>query len=468
MSACNKKETRDALDLIKSGKSNPGQVMKSTGETALIIACRNSLSDVALALINTGESNPGQADYISGSTALILACNNRLTTVAVALIYTGQSKPEHVNRLGDSAIRIARRNDLNSVLKALTLPVIEKPDKINLSERLENTIENKFPIERRFDNVYKSFTEHEELKPLYDILFSLGNYTQPMINAIKYYGSAIGYKKINTELMNQAGETYINPNKDKNSALPSVIQLDPLSSITQLDDAFKNAAPRVSKQIVTFRGTYTPYEKLINVGDTQISPTYISTSRHISTAMQFSNIQFQQRLIPDACCLYIFIIPPGMPYIDFLSLHNAGVWSGELEVLLPRNLILKYEGDVLIDPSKFGYLGWSQSEVLSYKCEVASSIKELQKEVGNLAILNEMDLSKLEEPIKNTLSSTLMLNDEKHSVNTLSPENMYKIKVLSVHAQPDNIYGITGGKIKNYKTKKQRRNKKRGTKRYRK
>jgi len=83
-----------ALELIKTGKSNPDHIDKA-GCTALIWTCQPcleevTLEEVALELLKTGHSNHAQVDK-KGYTALIWACRTGMKEVALKLIKMGQS-----------------------------------------------------------------------------------------------------------------------------------------------------------------------------------------------------------------------------------------------------------------------------------------------------------------------------------------------------------------------------------------
>jgi ankyrin repeat protein len=86
--------------------------------TALIWACKKSLSDIAIELIKTNQSKPDNIDS-NGDTALIWACQNSLSDIAVELIKTNQSKPNHINSNGKSSLTIARTNKLHDVVSNL-------------------------------------------------------------------------------------------------------------------------------------------------------------------------------------------------------------------------------------------------------------------------------------------------------------------------------------------------------------
>ena len=138
-----------AMRLVKSGKSNPGQISKEC-QTALIFACACGYGDLAHELLNTGESRPevinlahcsamifsfmsgltsmtdrllkmGHAhpDVVTflGHTPLIYACKGGLEDIAIKLIDTGKSRPFYINREGQSALSLAYKKGLTKVIQ---------------------------------------------------------------------------------------------------------------------------------------------------------------------------------------------------------------------------------------------------------------------------------------------------------------------------------------------------------------
>jgi hypothetical protein len=206
-----------------------------------------------------------------------------------------------------------------------------------------------YPPDRCFERkrLYWEITDRNNdnvINRINNYLFSLAPYDKDMREAIKYYATIGGYSKMNRQLYSKTGERY----KGVNDLLISRKEKDLIKThIENLDEAFRTAAPRYDDTIVVFRGTHGPYRHLNNIGDMEEIPPYISTSRDANLAFNFSDV-LQKGFVDDACCIYIFLISPGIPYIDFLS-ARLGIYQYEMEILLPRNLVLKYEGDVLLD-----------------------------------------------------------------------------------------------------------------------
>ena len=371
---------------------------------------------------------------------------------------------------------------------------------------LETAFNESFSLERRLQNkpLYTDMLDNKEIQSIYKMLFSLGNYTEEMKDAIKYYCGFSGYEKMNSllakenELAKENGNNIeYNPSNEEHSYV--------LKMIHKLDDAFKLGAPRASNPIVVFRGATKPYENLDNPGDRQKIPTYISTTRDITVALDFSNVLDKRLEDKDSCCLYIIIIPSGMPYIDIIA-SRAGLTQPEMELLLPCNLTLVYQGDVFIDTKKVDFITNRQASITnsernngynvmekyeqlkkgeiskeqfaafadqdtatrvrpgitfknSYVCDVANSIRELQKEALNLAVINKLYLNRLPNEIKETLASSLFKSVNNMSSRPKSAKGMYKIKVLSVHSEEVvNIHRIknrmNGGNMRSRKYKK--------------
>lgn len=382
----------------------------------------------------------------------------------------------------------------------ITSNSVEMPSQLNVNsitdpQQVQNIIENKYktcyPPEKCFgvQNMFSEIIDNREMYSIIEHLFSLGTYTEDMKKSILYYGSVQGYGDIQRYIYSKTGERYPGIN---HFSLSSAERIRVKNHIVNIDNAFRTSAPRYNDTIVTFRGTKRPFKYLNNIGDMQETPTYTSTSRSFDIAMKFSEIT-EKGFIDDACCLYIYLISPGIPYIDFLA-NRLGI-QYEIEILLPRNLVFKYEGDVLLDTTKINFntrneehdLQMSKFNELNQKVlngeitekeglkqyqefvdnnkglhfkdtecisDLGEQIRQLQKEADNLAIINQLDLSRLAEPVKRTLSSRLMHKfqgirdllmpriEHRDPVNMLTTEGKYKIKVLSVHAKQDNIYNI--------------------------
>lgn len=101
-----------------------------------------------------------------------------------------------------------------------------------------------------------------------------------------------------------------------------------------LDRAFMEAAPKnQNPNTVYFRGMKMPFQKLANIGDTEIIPNFISISTSFKIAVKFSGLILGQK-----CCLYKLTLDVGIPMIDMV---NTTMYKNEKEVLLPRNLVFK-------------------------------------------------------------------------------------------------------------------------------
>ena len=96
-----------------------------------------------------------------------------------------------------------------------------------------------------------------------------------------------------------------------------------------MEAAPKNQNPNT----VYFRGMKMPFQKLANIGDTEIIPNFISISSSFQIAVKFSGLILGQK-----CCLYKLNLDVGIPIIDMV---NTTMYKNEKEVLLPRNLVFK-------------------------------------------------------------------------------------------------------------------------------
>ena len=87
INACKSKDTEKALDLIMNNTNL--DIVDSYGRTALMWACHYEMKEVALELIKTGKSNP---EHITKDekTALSLACERYMKEVAYKLVQIGE------------------------------------------------------------------------------------------------------------------------------------------------------------------------------------------------------------------------------------------------------------------------------------------------------------------------------------------------------------------------------------------
>mgnify|MGYP003337105125 CR=1 FL=1 len=114
--------------------------------------------------------------------------------------------------------------------------------------------------------------------------------------------------------------------------------------IEDLDRAFVEAATiNQNSDAIYFRGMQLPFRQLLNIGDTEIIPNFISISTGFHIAIRFSGIPRGLK-----CCLYKLKIAKGVPYIDMI---NTTKYKHEKEILLPRNLLFKF---VKIEYIKYG------------------------------------------------------------------------------------------------------------------
>ena len=114
--------------------------------------------------------------------------------------------------------------------------------------------------------------------------------------------------------------------------------------IEDLDRAFVEAATiNQNSDAIYFRGMQLPFRQLLNIGDTEIIPNFISISTGFHIAIRFSGIPKGLK-----CCLYKLKIAKGVPYIDMI---NTTLYKHEKEILLPRNLLFKF---IKIEYIKYG------------------------------------------------------------------------------------------------------------------
>lgn len=154
-------------------------------QTPLILACSSSnMEDIALDIFNTGKSIPEQEDD-TNSTALIMACKNSLSNIALKLVESGKSNWFIRDNNGMSAIEYCEANGLDDVINAL--------QKLDIDELIINLNNNGFDaIELQEENINKYLLEDTN-----NICFKYNN---------KYYLTNTSY--IDTQLQNDVNIIY--------------------------------------------------------------------------------------------------------------------------------------------------------------------------------------------------------------------------------------------------------------------
>ena len=122
----------------------------------LIDLIKKKDTEKALELIQSNQFNPEYVDNI-GNTALILACNNSLNDVALALIQTRQSKPEQVNSKGETALHFAEKNNMFQVIEMLK----QELQKLINQRRIDVTQEGFDAINQRTVIIQDYLSENE-------------------------------------------------------------------------------------------------------------------------------------------------------------------------------------------------------------------------------------------------------------------------------------------------------------------
>ncbi len=138
--ACNKKiknitddENYKLITILIKDPNIDLNATNSVNQTALIVACSNSLEKVALAILEVpGHGNPNHVSN-QNNTALIIACSNKLKNVALAILeMPGKGNPNHVNNQNNTALIIACSNKLENVaLAILGVPGHGNPNQVN-------------------------------------------------------------------------------------------------------------------------------------------------------------------------------------------------------------------------------------------------------------------------------------------------------------------------------------------------
>ena len=114
--------------------------------------------------------------------------------------------------------------------------------------------------------------------------------------------------------------------------------------IQKIDDCFDSVAHiNQDDEMFLYRGVKTRVN--LQVGESFLLKNYTSTSTNLGVARQFTSNSKNV----NACCLYRLRLSRGIPYIDMRPFSKV---KAEEELLLPRNLIMTYQGDSTIRDDK--------------------------------------------------------------------------------------------------------------------
>ena len=148
-------------------------------------------------------------------------------------------------------------------------------------------------------------------------------------NNLKAQGALNAYKKDDFKVINNAlrNNSFLNENMKY--------------YIENIDLAFEYA-PKTTDTIILFRGN----SRLLD--SETIIPTYLSTTNFVKGTMSFVPMRKTCEETCNRCCVYAFIVPPGMPYIymetieELLELDNVH-FPPNLNELMNRYRRLSFE-----------------------------------------------------------------------------------------------------------------------------
>jgi ADP-ribosyltransferase exoenzyme len=117
--------------------------------------------------------------------------------------------------------------------------------------------------------------------------------------------------------------------------------------IQRIDDCFLSDSVAQtnhdSDDFMLYRGVKTRVP--LQVGHSFLLKNYTSTTTNLGVARRFTS----DSKTPNACCLYRLRLSRGIPYIDMRPFSKI---KTEDEILLPRNLVMTYQGDSTIRDDK--------------------------------------------------------------------------------------------------------------------
>jgi surface protein len=176
--------------------------------------------------------------------------------------------------------------------------------------------------------------------------------------------------------------------------------------INVLDDYFLTKAPRITAEMVKYKQNFVyrgekGTKKIIRDG---IIPAFTSTAPEIDIAMDFTN--------RNNCCLYIYKLSEGMPYIDVEDImSNTNKYCGIepidthgvnlIEFLLPRGINVSTKTIERIEHWDFGNSKNKLQEIKSYEKNVTYNPNYIRSNPVNLIqMLSTSDSNDKEPPTK--------------------------------------------------------------------
>jgi hypothetical protein len=117
--------------------------------------------------------------------------------------------------------------------------------------------------------------------------------------------------------------------------------------IRKIDDCFHtDAVAQINEDndaFYVYRGVKTRVD--LQIGESFLLKNFTSTTTNLGVARIFTSDSKKT----NACCLYRLRLGRGIPYIDMRPFSKV---KTEDEILLPRNLIMTYQGDTTIRDEK--------------------------------------------------------------------------------------------------------------------
>jgi len=106
--------------LLETGLSNPDKTNEN-GDTALMMALLNELSDIANMILDTGNANVSAISKKMKHTALIYACDRNMEDLAIRIYQSDNTNSHIVDNFGENALMISIRNKLYRVSEFLLI-----------------------------------------------------------------------------------------------------------------------------------------------------------------------------------------------------------------------------------------------------------------------------------------------------------------------------------------------------------
>jgi hypothetical protein len=298
------------------------------GSTPLHAAAQSQDLDKVHSWIVSGNIDINALSDHKFVTALYIACVHGNLPIIAYLLQHGAD----INRGYESPLMAAIQYDRMDVLRYLVehgADVNRASGKYMISP-VERTIESARPdmttylLEHGADETHTHMRGMEEM-----IQYALDRpLTEPLCPLVLNYYSSDNYAIINEILLSSMDIAKYNKKYHQRMTPAEMDRYQRI--IERMDQCFDLVGRTRPTDFVAYRGVRT-HAKL-RVGESMVLKNYTSTTMNVNRTRPF---------MTTTCCLYQFNVRKGVRFIDMKSFSHD---PSEHEILLPRNVIMTYDG----------------------------------------------------------------------------------------------------------------------------